>query len=210
MDPTPVDAGQFRIGDRLAVEVQPLRIVARQAVPELDEPHQFSRLIGASQIGVGIAHDPALLLLGKEAEDAGTGLATPGQVVILQGGGIAPERDGVEVQGEGPPLGEQARGQGRDPTGEEASLMIPLGARGVLGGIRNCFKNPSGGSCSRSSPTANSGTLDGPQAVFRNGPSVAAPVRPKTASAPPPSGSCPTRCRAACAAAPSGPRSVAA
>lgn len=109
--------------------------MSRDLMPELDEPHQFSRLIGAGQIGIGIAYDPALLLLGEEAEDAGTGLATAGQVVILQGGGIASEWDGVEVQGEGPAFGEQARGQGRDPTGEEALLMIPLSAIGVLGGI---------------------------------------------------------------------------
>ena len=126
---------EFGIGDHLGIEEQPEGIVSRDLMPELDEPHQFSRLIGAGQVGVGVAHDPAVLLLGEEAQDAGTGLAAAGQVVILQGGGIAPERDGVEVQGEGPPLGEQERGQGRDPTGEEALLMIPLGAIGVLGGI---------------------------------------------------------------------------
>src|SRR5271166_3884568 len=76
--------------------------------------------------------------------------------------------------------------------------------------LRNCFKNPSGGSCSRSSPTANSGTPDGSLAVCRIESSVVALARPKTASALRPSGSCPTRSRGAFAAAPSGPRSVAA
>src|SRR5437763_11030006 len=96
---------------------------------------QFPRLIGACQIGVCVAHYPTALLLGEEAQDAGTGLAAAGQVVVLQGRGIAPEWDGVEVQGEGPPLGEQEWRQGRDPAGEEALLLIPLGAIGVLGGI---------------------------------------------------------------------------
>ncbi len=76
--------------------------------------------------------------------------------------------------------------------------------------LRNSFKNPAGGSCSRSSPTANSGTPDGSQAVCRSGSSIVALARPKTASAPRPSGSCPTRCREVFAAAPGGPRSVAA
>lgn len=105
MDPTLVDTRQFRIRDHLTVEVQPLRVVSRDVLPELDEAHQFSRLIGAGQIGIGVAQDPALGLLGEEAEDAGTGLAAAGQEVVIQGRGIAPERDGVEVQGEVLPLG---------------------------------------------------------------------------------------------------------
>ena len=136
MDPTLVDAGEFRIGDHLAVEVQPLRIVSGQPLPELDEPHQFARLIGAGQIGVGIAQDPALGLLGEEAEDAGTRLAAAGQEVVVQGGGIAPERDGMEVQREDLPLGEQQWCQGGDPAGEELLLVAPLGAVGVVGGER--------------------------------------------------------------------------
>jgi hypothetical protein len=135
VDAAPVDARQFGRGDHLGIEDQPEGIVPRDLMPELDEPHQFSRLIGTGQVGVGVAHDPAGLLLGEEAQDAGTGLAAAGQVVVLQCCGIAPERGGVEVQGEGPSLGEQEWGQGRDPAGEEALLLIPLGAIGVLGGI---------------------------------------------------------------------------
>src|SRR5512142_3245644 len=55
-----VDAGEFGIGDHLAIEVEPLRIFARDPVPELDEPHQFSRLIAPRQIGVGVAQHAAL------------------------------------------------------------------------------------------------------------------------------------------------------
>src|SRR3974377_1876671 len=50
VDPPPVDAGPFRLGDHLAVEVEPLRVVPRQAMPELDEAHQFSRLVGAGAV----------------------------------------------------------------------------------------------------------------------------------------------------------------
>ena len=107
----------------------------REAVPELDEAHQFPRLIGAGQIGVGIAQDPALGLLREEAQDTGTGLAAAGEEVVVQGGGIAPERDGMEVQREDLPLGEQQRCQGGDPAGEELLLVGPLGAVGVIGGV---------------------------------------------------------------------------
>jgi hypothetical protein len=54
--------------------------------------------------------------------------------VVVQGGGIAPERDGMEVQREDLPLGEQERCQGGDPAGEELLLVDPLGAVGVVGG----------------------------------------------------------------------------
>jgi hypothetical protein len=36
--------------------------------------------------------------LREEAQDAGTGLAAAGEEVIVQRGGITPERDGMEVQ----------------------------------------------------------------------------------------------------------------
>ena len=103
-------------------------------MPELDEAHQFSRLIGAGQIGVGIAQDPALGLLREEAEDAGTGLAAAGQEVVVQRGGIAAERGGMEVQREDLPLGVQQRCQGGDPAGEELLVVVPLGAVGIVGG----------------------------------------------------------------------------
>src|SRR5512142_1977809 len=73
VDAALVDAREFRVGDHLGIEEQPEGIVSRDLMPELDEPHQFSRLIGAGQVGVGVAHDPAALLLGEEAQDAGTG-----------------------------------------------------------------------------------------------------------------------------------------
>ena len=134
VDATAADPGQLRIRDDLAVEVQPSGILPGDGVPEFDEPHHLARLIGAGQVGVGIAQDPALLLLGEEAQDARPGLASHRQVVGVQGRGITAERDGVEVQGEVVPLGEQERSQRLDPTREQAELMVAPGAIGVLGG----------------------------------------------------------------------------
>src|SRR5512142_419890 len=81
VDATPVDARQFGIGDDLAVEVQPLRVLTGEGLPELDELHQFSGLVGAGQIRVGVAQDAAVMLLSEEAEDTGIGLAPLGDVV---------------------------------------------------------------------------------------------------------------------------------
>ena len=54
-DPPLVDPGQLGVGDHLAVEVEPLRVVPGDLVPELDEPHQLAGLVGAGQVGVGVA-----------------------------------------------------------------------------------------------------------------------------------------------------------
>jgi hypothetical protein len=110
--------------------------VSRDLVPEFDETHQFAGLVGAGQIGVGVAQDPALLLLSEEAEHTGTGLALPGDIVRVQSRGIAPKGDGMEVQGEVIPVGEEPGCQCGDPAREEPLLMITLGAIGVFGSER--------------------------------------------------------------------------
>ena len=68
--PPVVQPRQLRVGRHLRVEVQPLRVVPRQLVPELDEPQDLSRLLGASQVGVGVAEDAAVVLQGEEGLDA--------------------------------------------------------------------------------------------------------------------------------------------
>lgn len=54
--------------------------------------------------------------------------------MIVQGSGIATERDRVEVQRERLRCGEQQGCQAGDPTGQELLLVAPLGAIGVVGG----------------------------------------------------------------------------
>ena len=55
MDTPFVDVRQLRIIDELGVKLEPLGILARKRMPECDELHQFSGLITADQIGVGVA-----------------------------------------------------------------------------------------------------------------------------------------------------------
>ena len=70
-----VDARQLGVVDHLAVEVEPLGVGAGDLVPELHEPHQFAVLIGAGQVGVGVAQAAAGLLQGEEGQHARPGLA---------------------------------------------------------------------------------------------------------------------------------------
>jgi hypothetical protein len=52
----------------------PLGIVIRDRVPEFDQAHQFSVLIGADQVGPGTAEAAAFLLQSEQGLDAGAGL----------------------------------------------------------------------------------------------------------------------------------------
>src|SRR5262249_17047024 len=63
--------------------------------------------------------------------------------------------------------------------------------------VRNCFKNPSGGPCSRSWRVAGSGTRGGSTAACHSGSSAAVLARPTRACSRRPTGSCPGHCRAA-------------
>ena len=129
-----VDLGEFGIADEFGIEVEPVRIPAGQFVPELDEAQQFAGLIGAGEIGVGIAKNTAFLLADEERQHAGPGLAAQGEVVVVQAGGIAAKGDGVEVEAEGIGFGEEQRSELADPTGQEAFLLSALGAEGVIVG----------------------------------------------------------------------------
>ena len=50
-----IDPGEFGIRGQLGVKVQPLRVAARDRVPELDKTDQLPRLVGPCEVGIGIA-----------------------------------------------------------------------------------------------------------------------------------------------------------
>ena len=131
-----VDARQLGVVDDLAVEVEPLGVGAGHLMPELDEPHQFAVLIGAGQVGVGVAQAAAVLFQGEEGQHARPGLAAERQVMAVERRGVAAEGDRVEVEREPLGLGEQHRGQGLDPALQQAALLVADGPVGVVGGER--------------------------------------------------------------------------
>src|SRR2546425_608274 len=96
-----VQLRQLRIGYDLGIKVQPLGIDSGERLPKLDKLERFASLITPGEIRVGIAYDLALVLLREEAQHTDPGFATPGEIVLVQPGGIAPKRDRVKVQGEG-------------------------------------------------------------------------------------------------------------
>jgi hypothetical protein len=54
--------------------------LVRDSVAEFDEAHQFSVLIGAGQIGVGIEQAAAFLLQSEKGLDAEAGLAAEREI----------------------------------------------------------------------------------------------------------------------------------
>src|SRR5262249_53474787 len=73
-----VDAGHFTVVDQLGVEVEPLGIASAQGLPKIDKAQQFAGLLGAGDVGVGIAQAAALLLKGEEGQDTRPGYTAPG------------------------------------------------------------------------------------------------------------------------------------
>src|SRR5262245_14110477 len=122
---TPTDGGkpddalvqlrQLMIGYDLGIKVQPLGIDSGELLPKLDKLERLASLITPGEIRVGIADDLALVLVREEAQHTGPGFATPGQVVLVQPGGIASKWDRVKVQREGGGLRKQQRRHGADP-----------------------------------------------------------------------------------------------
>src|SRR4029453_19454563 len=86
-----VQLRQLRIGHGLGIKVQPLGIDAGERLPKLDKLERLASLVTPSEIRVGIADDLAVVLLREEAQHTGPGFATPGQVVLVQPGSIAPK-----------------------------------------------------------------------------------------------------------------------
>src|SRR3989449_4911732 len=85
-----VQLRQLGIGHDLGIKVQPLGIDAGERLPKLDKLERLASLVTPGEIRVSIAYDLALVLLREEAQHTGPGFATPGQVVLVQPGGIAP------------------------------------------------------------------------------------------------------------------------
>ena len=90
MDAPLIDARHLRVVDELGVEVEPVGVAAGDGVPEFDEAHQFSGLVSADEVGVGVAQATAVLFEGKEGLDAGAGHTSAWEVVPVEPSRIAP------------------------------------------------------------------------------------------------------------------------
>src|SRR6476619_7540327 len=88
-----VQLRQLGIGHDLGIKVQPLGMASGERLPKLDNLERLASLVTPDEMRVGIADDLAIVLLREEAQQTGPGFATPGQVVLVQPGGIAPKRD---------------------------------------------------------------------------------------------------------------------
>ena len=110
--------------------------MVRESVPEFDEAHQFSVLIAAGQIGVGIAQTAAFLLQSEEGLDAGAGRTAGRDVVAIEPGRITPVRDGMEVHREGVGRGKQYLSQSGYPPFEQCPLVFARGPIGIVDCVR--------------------------------------------------------------------------
>ena len=71
--------------------------------------------------------------MGEESDDAGTGLAATGQVMVVEFGQLAAIGDGMEIEVERLGVGEQKRRDAFGPTGQKRLLMGAKAAIGIIG-----------------------------------------------------------------------------
>ena len=66
--------------------------LAVAALPEVDEAEDLVGLLALSDVGVGVAEDLAIGVLGEEGEDAGLSSAALGEIVGLRRSGALRSR----------------------------------------------------------------------------------------------------------------------
>ena len=66
--------------------------------PEFDELQDFVVLLILAEVGVGVTEDTRLGVLGQKSEDSLLAAASFGDVVFLDEGIVAMERNGMEVE----------------------------------------------------------------------------------------------------------------
>ena len=65
------------VGGELGIEDEMVRLCAVASLPEVDEAEDLVGLLALSDVGVGVAEDLAVGVLGEEGEDAGLSSAAP-------------------------------------------------------------------------------------------------------------------------------------
>src|SRR3984893_10627935 len=86
------------IGGELGVEDQVLRHAAALALPECDEAKDLLGLVALADVGIGVAEDLAVGVLGQEGENAGLAAAALGQIVRFDERMLAEVGHGMEVE----------------------------------------------------------------------------------------------------------------
>src|SRR5262249_5131186 len=115
--------------------------LACERMPEVDESHELSMLLGTRQIGVGVTETPTLLLESKECKHAGAGLAASGEIVTVKTGGFATEGNGGEIEGESSGIGKHQRCKAFYPALQQGELLLTSRAIGIGRGERFLGEN---------------------------------------------------------------------
>ena len=124
---------QRRRGDDLGSKVPPLGSDAGEVLPQLDTLERRASLRTPGAMRVGRADDLARVLWGAAAQHPGPGLATRGEIGLVQPGSIAPKRERGQVQGAGVGWRTHHRRHGAAPARASLWLLVAHGARGGVG-----------------------------------------------------------------------------
>ena len=139
LDAQAIELVELGVGRQLGVEDQFFGILPRPLLPEPGEAEDLVILVALAQFPVGIAEDAGRGILHQEGQDALLPSAPLGDVVLLDQGIVAMERDRVEIQVEGPPAGQAEPAHGVEPAAHQFGIAgrgdpaAVLGEEGSLG-----------------------------------------------------------------------------
>ena len=156
--PTDAAGGEFvehGVGGQLGVEHQQAGVFAGGGVPVVGEGDDLAGLFGLGDLGVGVDHLGAGVVLGEEGEHRAGALGAFGHVVLFQdavagrGRVVAVVADGVEVAVEpGLAGGQPECAQGADQPGEQLLVGFaahPVGVGAQVGGLGQGGQSEGGG-----------------------------------------------------------------
>jgi len=127
-----IELGQIGVGGELGVKNEMGRAFAITFLPKPHESKHFIGLFALAEVGVGVAEDLSLCVLGEERENGGAFLTAAGHVVFLHKGVFAEVGNRMEVEVEGAGIDELLIAQAFDPTLHQARDGLASQSGGIL------------------------------------------------------------------------------
>jgi hypothetical protein len=131
-DASGIEPIEALVGGELRIEDQMLRRTAVLALPERDEAKDLFGFFTLADVGIGVAEDLAVGVLGQEGENAGLATAAFGQIMGLDQRMLAELRHGMKVEIERLAAQQVLAGHPGVPQRKQAQDVLRGDARGIF------------------------------------------------------------------------------
>src|SRR5580693_1190979 len=133
LDPHLVQLVEIGVGRQLGVEDEFFGKVAGPLLPVGDEAKDLIVLLALAQIGVGVAENPGISVLGQESQDSFLLPAPLGDIVLLNQRVLTVEGDRVKVEVERRPPSQPQTADRIEPATHQRRVATGLDATTIFG-----------------------------------------------------------------------------